>query len=215
MIETPIASRRPPVWPMFSIAAWLATISTGMWTLMVYAGTPGDPGEPPVTWPEDSTIPPPSDRPVLLLLGHPRCPCTRATLDELARLLARCRDRVRAQVLFLAPAGLPADWWKTDLWESASSIPGVEVSVDADGAEARRFRVVTSGHVLLYGSNGTLLFSGGITQSRGHEGANAGLEELRLAIEEGEAVTKRSSVFGCALVAPLAGRSGGSLPWKP
>jgi len=200
---------------MVAVVAWLATVSAGMWTLLIYAGTPGNSGEPPESWPADSVIPPPTDRPVLLLMAHPRCSCTRATLGELARLMARCGDRVRAHVLFLRPTGVPADWWKTDLWDSAAAIPDVDVTIDNDGAESRRFRVATSGHILLYGPDGGLLFSGGITPARGHEGENSGLDGLEHAIEQRTREVAQSLVFGCALSTPVAGNSGGSAPWTP
>ena len=46
--------------------------------------------------------------------------------------------------------------------------------LDPGGAEARRFGVATSGHVLLYDTRGDLIFSGGITPGRGEQGDNAG-----------------------------------------
>ncbi len=215
MTRARIDTYRASTWPMVAAVAWLAAVSAGMWILLIYAGTPGDSGEPPETWPADSAIPPPTDRPVLLLMAHPRCPCTRATLGELARLMAHCGDRVQAHVLFLRPTGVSADWWKTDLWESANAIPGVDVTADDDGAESRHFHVATSGHVLLYGPDGGLLFSGGITPARGHEGENSGLEAVMHAIESRAPAIDRSLVFGCALITPTVGISGGRAPWKP
>jgi len=50
----------------------------------------------------------------------------------------------------------------------------VTIVTDADGAEANRFGAETSGHTLLFDFGRRLLFSGGITDSRGHTGDNAG-----------------------------------------
>jgi len=44
-----------------------------------------------------------------------------------------------AYVLFLKPDGFSDDWEKSDLWQSAATIPGVTVIPDDDGNEARRF----------------------------------------------------------------------------
>jgi hypothetical protein len=108
------------------------------------------------------------------MLAHPKCPCTRASIGELAAIMAHCQGRLNAYVLFMKPEGFTEDWEKTDLWQSASQIPDVQVISDPSGEEARRFSAVTSGQTLLYDLKGELLFSGGITPSRGHSGDNAG-----------------------------------------
>lgn len=207
---------RAPAWPLAVAAgAWLLSVAAGMGILILYAATPGDPGGPPESWPADTTLPAPADRPVLVMMAHPRCPCTRATFRELARLMARPGDRVQAHVLFLRPAGVPEDWWRTDLRDSAASIPGVEVMSDDAGIESGRFRTGTSGHVLLYGTDGRLLFSGGITPARGHAGDNDGLDALVRAIDDGTRARARALVFGCALHDPVVASPGGRGSWKP
>jgi hypothetical protein len=80
------------------------------------------------------------------------------------------------------------------------------VLADPDGREARRLGVMTSGHVLLYDRAGRLLFTGGITGSRGHEGDNVGCESvIRLLRGEGGA-RHRNDIFGCSV------RSGQTVP---
>jgi hypothetical protein len=132
------------------------------------------------------------------MLAHPHCPCTRASIRELARLIAQAQGRVTAYALFVKPAGSSDDWEKTDLCQSAASIPGVSVVVD-DGVEAGRFHAVTSGQTVLYDAEGHLLFSGGITGSRGHSGDNAGRTAIVSLLNTGEAERMESSVFGCPL----------------
>jgi hypothetical protein len=52
---------------------------------------------------------------------------------------------------------------------------------------------------VLYNSDGQLLFSGGITGARGHEGDNAG-EDLVIAGLNGQNVGfQHTPVFGCSL----------------
>jgi hypothetical protein len=109
------------------------------------------------------------------------------------------RGRVAGRVLFVRPAGLPEGWEQTDTWRTAQAIPGVTVAVDPDGVEAARFGARTSGQVLLYGEDGRLLFSGGITPIRGHGGASAGQERIVSLVTTGRADAATSRVFGCAL----------------
>jgi hypothetical protein len=104
--------------------------------------------------------------------------------------------------LMLDPFGQRNDRWvQSDLWVTASSIPGVHVLRDVDGADARRFGAWTSGQTLLYDAQGRLRFSGGITDARGHEGDNAGRASLESILFHGETPAARTSVFGCGLFA--------------
>ncbi len=67
---------------------------------------------------------------------------------------------------------------------SVESIPNSTLLPDVDGVWLKTFNVKTSGHVLLYHPNGNLLFSGGITASRGHEGDNSGKEFISNVVKE-------------------------------
>jgi hypothetical protein len=131
---------------------------------------------------------------------HPQCACSRASMEELARLMVLCRDRVTARVLFVNPADQPLQWSQTDLWDSAKAIPDVDVRCDQDGALAKHLNIQTSGHVLLFDPSGKLLFSGGITGSRGHVGDNAGLSAAIALIQDPRAAHSMlvtTQVFGC------------------
>src|SRR4029453_15748046 len=98
----------------------------------------------PRIWPADSRIVQAKDRATLVVLAHPHCPCTRASIGELASIMTHSQGHVTAYVLFLKPAGFSEDWEKTDLWRSAASIPGVTAVIDDGGVEARRFNAATS-----------------------------------------------------------------------
>jgi hypothetical protein len=82
----------------------------------------------------------------------------------------------------------------------ATAITGARVLLDQDGREARRFHVVGSGHTLLFLPSGELLFSGGITGSRGHEGDNPGAEAIVDRLNYGHSAVAKTPVFGCALL---------------
>jgi hypothetical protein len=193
-------------------AVWLVGGLGGMTALARYSTSPGEPRAAPGRWPADSTLRPTPGRSALIMLAHPRCPCSRASLGELEQVMARAGDRVDAYVLFLRPEGESADWARGELWLRAASIPGVTVLEDEGGAEARRFGATTSGHVLLFDPEGQLRFSGGITASRGHAGDNSGratLEALVLGRGEGEG---RHPVYGCALEGPAERQEARALP---
>lgn len=174
----------------------------GLWVLWSYENTPGSSAQPPLQWPADSHIQRQPDRATLVMLVHPHCPCTRASIGELAELMAHCQGRLTASVLFLKPAGFSEEWEQTDLWRSAANIPGVKVLIDDEGVEARRFRAATSGQTMLYDAAGHLLFSGGITGSRGHSGDNAGRSAIVSLVNAGATDRAETFVFGCPLFGP-------------
>jgi hypothetical protein len=182
-------------------AVWLSVVFSGLWVVWAYENRPGADANPPQRWPAQTALARQPDRPTLVFLAHPQCTCTRASIGELAEVLARTPDHPKTYVLFLRPLVFGADWEKTDLWQSAAALPGVTVLRDDDGVEARRFGVETSGQTLLYDSAGRLVFSGGITGSRGHAGDNAGAAALVALLTHGQADRHAASVFGCPLFA--------------
>jgi hypothetical protein len=197
------------VWPgkpqlllMACGALWLCAIGVGLWVLWAFDNTPGVAAPPPAQWPADSRIERATDRLTLVMLVHPRCSCTRASIGELAELMARARVRPQAYVLFLKPSGFADNWEKSPLWHSAAGIPNVTVVRDDDGLEARRFGAAASGQTILYDVNGRLLFSGGITVSRGHSGDNAGRAAILALLRREVPEQTDSLVFGCPLLAP-------------
>src|SRR5882724_6964427 len=155
------------------VAAWAITVAAGAAKLWHYGSASGAPAHAPISWPKETLLPK-GPLPTLILALHPQCPCSRATVGELARLMAGCQGKLNARVIMLCPAGKPAGWEGTGLWSDSAAIPGVVVTVDPDGQDARRFGAATSGQALLYSADGRLLFAGGITESRGHAGDNAG-----------------------------------------
>lgn len=178
---------------------WFSLIIVGEIALLNYGSKPGTPASPPGQWPQNSSLKLNSDRPTLLMFVHPHCPCTRASLGELALLMARTQGKGTAQVIFLKPAKFSQEWSKTGLWHTANEIPGVETYLDENGEEAQQFRVSTSGQTLLYSLQGRLLFQGGITASRGHSGDNTGRSALESLLLQGALEQNKTPVFGCSL----------------
>jgi hypothetical protein len=185
-----------------AVCLWLAVVCLGLGWLWSYNQAAGAPAHPPETWPKETSVAPDSTKFTLVILAHPQCPCTRATVEELSKLMTNCKGRISAYVLFAIPQGAPSDWYKTDLWSSAAMIPGVTTIVDPDGRNASRFGAQTSGQVVFYDRDGELRFRGGITQARGHVGDNAGRSAIEAIVNNGQTQIDHTVVFGCPLFNP-------------
>jgi hypothetical protein len=140
-----------------------------------------------------------SARDTLVMAIHPACPCSRASLAELERAAPGMSDAVNLKIVFYEPRTKPPGWDSLGLWDRAGRIPGALRVRDIDGQELHRFGMTTSGEIKLFSSAGRLLFHGGITESRGHEGDNPGLDQLLMAIRDGRPASKSTPVFGCAI----------------
>ena len=143
-VSVPTTTKRARAILFLSVISWLSLVSVGLWLIWGYENTPGLAAESPRQWPADSRIQPAQDHATLVMLAHPHCPCTRASIGELASIMAHSQGRLSAYVLFLKPAGSSDDWEKTDLWQSAADIPGVKRDSGRDGTEARLFHAATS-----------------------------------------------------------------------
>jgi hypothetical protein len=186
-------------WPWIATTLWLLAAVAGLSILWRYDNTPGLRANAPERWPVSSSLARTPGTPTLILLAHPQCSCTPASLTELAEVLARASTRPTTYVLFLKPEGVANDWEQTSLWKTAAAVPGVTLVRDDDGREAQRFGSVTSGQTLLYDGGGVLRFNGGITGSRAHAGDNAGRRSLVALLGGERAERAATSVFGCPL----------------
>jgi hypothetical protein len=180
-----------------ALTAWTVAVGGGLVALGRYEHGAGTVAAAPAVWPSASALEH-AGRPTLVLVAHPLCPCTRASIAELAEIMTRTRGGVDAYVLLVRHPGLPRRDGIEDLAAAAAAIPGVRVREDPDGVEARRFGAATSGQTLLYGGDRALRFSGGITAARGHEGGNAGVDAV-VALARGEAAAAAHPVYGCPL----------------
>ena len=181
---------------------WVLMAALGAGTMMKYELTPGRAGTPPVDWPAASGLQRDATRATLVMFAHPRCACTRASVGELARIMAQGQGRVAAQVIFFKPKAAADDWAATDVWRSAANIPNVRVASDEGGVEAQRFQADTSGFAILYDASGRMLFRGGITSARGHAGDNDGRSAIAALLNQAKPVREQTPVFGCSLLTP-------------
>lgn len=180
---------------------WLLAITFGLCMLMQYENTPGVAAKAPSQWLSNSSISLNKSGPTLIMLAHPQCPCTKASLVELRNLSDRYGSGLKIYVLFLEPTTKPANWQESsESRKLAESIPRVTVLDDKDGVEAKRLNSVTSGQTLLYGRDGQLLFSGGITAARGQIGNSLGSDAIVSTLQNQTVTTSTTAVFGCPLI---------------
>jgi hypothetical protein len=193
------------------IGFWLAAIFTGLWliaaalgqrVLLNYDYAAAAAGTPPETWPVATKVPRTPGLPSIVVVAHPHCPCSRASVEELARMMALLHNRVTATVIFVRPSGFSQEWEMTDLRRDAARIPGVGVLSDLNGIEASRFGAQASGQTMLYDAAGNLRFNGGITASRGHAGDSLGRVAILSIVNTGNSDTSHTSVYGCSLHDP-------------
>jgi hypothetical protein len=99
----------------------------------------------------------------------------------------------------------PAEWEEGEYVKTLrADLPKANILFDRGGAEARRFGAFTSGTVLIYDRAGKEIFRGGITDKRGGEGNNPGLQKLGKTLENDIPVLDigTTPVFGCPIVPP-------------
>lgn len=138
--------------------------------------------------------------PTLLLFAHPKCTCTQATLVELRKLKSTLGDKISVKI-FISYDQRDFSPEHAKVEAQARGIASVEVTNDIDRVVAKEFGALTSGQTMLYAPEGNLLFQGGITESRGHEGDNPGSREITRIVSSPYIINShgRTPTFGCHL----------------
>lgn len=193
-VEVFVVRRRLPFFRATALTLWATAAIAGSVVLAVHASTAGESASAPATRPITA-------KPLLQVFLHPKCPCSSATVEELARLTGRCGDRLAIEAIVFQPETKADDWADTAIVQSVTAIPGVTVRPDPGAVLMHQSGVKTSGQALLYGADGRLLFNGGLTASRGHAGDNAGVDAIIDQIFAGTSATKQTPVFGCGIEA--------------
>jgi hypothetical protein len=184
---------------LFAAAAiWAGTVLAAYRAIRLFESTPGRAAVAQKSWPAASTLARNGDGATLVMLVHPQCSCTRASLEELQAVIEKAPRAMRTYVVVYRPRGAKRDWEKTDIYTAAARLHGTRVVIDEGGREAKRFGGFTSGQTFLYDDAGRLRFRGGITLLRGHAGLNSGRADvIRLANDRTAAATH--PVFGCSI----------------
>jgi hypothetical protein len=190
------------------VLLWAFGLGVGLHWISTYQSSVGESGRAPASWPQAAALHPVKGSPTLLMFVHPQCSCSRASLSELSALLEKRQRPISAWVIVLKPQGSASSWEQTSLVRQARAIPGVQVVLDEAGAEAARFGARTSGHLVLYGEDGQLQFSGGITGTRGHVGDNRHLQQvINTLAGNGGGQSPFAPVYGCSLANRVPGRT--------
>lgn len=179
-------------------AAWVVALVVGFRAVLAYEATPGKASARSAAWPQGTSLQLARRTPTLVMIAHPLCPCTRASLAELAKLMVLVDGRLTAYVI-VGDSQLTGPTEKTATFQRAAAIPGVRAIADRDGTYRRLFGAATSGQVYLYDEDGQLRFSGGITAARGHEGPSRGRTEIASFVNDRRTAHLSSRVFGCLL----------------
>lgn len=179
---------------------WVIAVAVSVVAVERYANKPGVPAPVTLTWPDHSQLSLAIDKPTALLFAHPKCPCTQATIREFQRIEARHPAGFETTVVFPVTAAQEEAWRDTRLVNEARNLASARIMFDRDGVEATRFDSSASGQVLLFAPDGRLLYSGGITAARGHEGSNGGQEAFEYQLVHPDSPVIAFPVFGCGLV---------------
>ena len=182
-----------------ALLVWCIAIVGGAFVMFGYASTPGADARAPLQWPNPSLLEREPDAFTLLFFAHPHCPCTNASFEQLLRVLASARLPLDCHAIFTIPESTEDEWEEGALLRKVEAVSQITVRRDHFASESRRFGVATSGHVLLYTPDGRLLYSGGITATRGHEGDNLGAQAIVEYLSGMEPSTSHMPVFGCPL----------------
>lgn len=181
------------------ILLWLVVIAYGYILITHYELKPSSKITKLRSWPSDSHLKHDSKLATLVIFIHPQCPCSKASIAELDRLLTSFHNKLKTIVVFSKPKGESEAWVKSSLWTKVQSLTGVISYIDNDNFEANNFMVDTSGEVLLFDASGKLIYHGGITASRGHEGDNKGKTTISDYLRTGRINEKEGYAFGCVL----------------
>lgn len=206
--------RKEAMWRA-GLFGWCLLVAMG-WFLMVAYGYQREAADigPPSDWPADSQLPRSPGRECLVIIVHPKCPCSQATVAELEQLLAALRARrpynsLELCVVATIPRSAEDSWAQTPLIQRSLRLTNARLFLDRGGVEAERFGAQTSGTVLYFDAAGRQRYAGGVTASRGQEGENAGWEALaRILLAETPSTSPNLPVFGCRLVLEASPKQG-------
>lgn len=181
-----------------SAIVWAATVAAAYQAIRRFESTPGTAAMAPMSWPMRSAIDRSRGEWTLVMLVHPHCSCSRASVKELEAVLEKAPRAVQPYVLVFRPREFAKGWERTDVYTAATRLRRARVIIDHDGREARLFGGFTSGQTFLYDGDGTLRFEGGITSLRGHAGLNSGRAGI-IHIANSQSGSGTHPVFGCAI----------------
>lgn len=188
----------------FALVAWVVALLASI--TMVYRAAAATPQvapatrEDPSSWPAKSRWQPTPGRTTVVIIAHPECPCTRATITNLLPVL-RSSTRPVDTVLILAGPAVTTQPGSTER-SLVDALAPTALLRDRDGREAALFGATTSGHVVVFDPRASRVFSGGTTPVRGHVGPCDALDRFTRATLADQPAPAPTAVRGCPLMGP-------------
>lgn len=182
-----------------ALGIWLLALVAGFGGQVIYSAGSGEVKQSPRAWPATTDVARSDALPTLLVFLHPKCPCSRATIEQLQRTLVGRWESIEVRAIFVLPPGVEPGWEEDSLLRQVRLMPHASIVLDHGGNEAKLFGAETSGFVLYYDTDGRLRFHGGITPSRGHAGDSNGSVVIQQLVTGRTPTMDNTRVFGCPL----------------
>ncbi|QEG20794.1 hypothetical protein [Mariniblastus fucicola] len=178
----------------------LLTVSlAGFAVLVDYSSRPGPVAPTPRQFPAQAFPDREKGTPTIVVAYHPKCPCTFATVRCLERLRTEFRCKPNLIAYAYRPESAPDSWIESSSTAILRKFEGTVIDPDAEASVSRQFGARVSGHVFVYDGNDKLVFSGGITPGRGHEGyCEASLQFVR-SVNGATTESTQWPIFGCEI----------------
>lgn len=153
---------------------------------MVYESTPGATGQAVATTSANHWK--------LVMVAHPDCPCTSASLQGLASAAPKLPKGAEVTVVFVGDR--PTE--PTKNMHLASGILGAKSEWRTAKVAEQRYGARTSGTLVIYRPDGKVAYDGGITPGRGVLANDFAWRQIDRVIT-GKPTLETSPVYGCAL----------------
>ena len=135
----------------------------------------------------------------IVMALHPKCPCTRRSLDELQSLLGIAPEKTHCTFLVGLPSSKSKTWMDTDTVATASGLPNVDIITDQDSARAKSLGLSRSGESLVINDAGQVVFQSGITAGRSCKMRNPSSDAVSEFLLHGTCPAITTPMFGCPL----------------
>lgn len=192
------ACRNPVAWPSLGVGTCLVWLGASLLVFGFLYRHTYQPSKIPMLPASDEAIGA-SAQFRIKIFAHPYCPCTRASLEQFGESAARFPAGAQPEIIFVTAGLAESEIANSPLVLRARELPRAQVRFDATGDEAKRFGVSISGEVLAFDPGGRLVFRGGITPGRGHQGTSTGQAELENIVHGRSPGPCATPVFGCHL----------------
>src|SRR5258708_19848837 len=134
---------------VIAAAIWVGTVGAAVRAIRRFEVTPGRAATAPKSWPADSGLVRNPEAPTLVMLVHPQCSCTRASLQELQAVIEKAPRTMRTYVVVYRPRQAKPGWEQTGTYEAATRLRGTRVIVDDAGPQPKPSRSSTPAQTFL------------------------------------------------------------------